>query len=223
MATTRKNNTNLNKEDKENVNDISQSNQELENLRLENKKLQEDFIKIQNQMSELLNQFSIMSQFKSNIQADTAPKDIEVISLISGKLVLTTTGKSDGRHYEFNNQFDSLLIPENDLKLIIKAMPRSTENGLFFIKDITFINKNGLSGVYRNIISKDKIEDFFSKPAEESMAIYRKANKAQKELLEAMVVDKCLNSEKIDANILMLLSRETNKDFLNIQPLLKEE
>lgn len=197
----------------------------MEQLKNENEALKTQLNDLQQQMAQvtqLIQQMNMMNQFMTKT-SDSAVKDIELISLISGKLVLTTTGKSDGRHYEFAKQFDTVLVPEGDLKLIIKAMPRTTENGCFFINDVEFVNKNGLSGVYKNIMSQQKIEEFFVKPFNEAMQIYRSANKAQKAILEAMVTDKCLNNEFVDANVLMMLSKETGKDFMNIEPLLKEE
>lgn len=197
----------------------------MEQLKNENEALKTQLNDLQQQMAQvtqMIQQMNMMNQFMTKT-SDTTVKDIELISLISGKLVLTTTGKSDGRHYEFAKQFDTVLVPEGDLKLIIKAMPRTTENGCFFINDVEFVNKNGLSGVYKNIMSQQKIEEFFVKPFNEAMQIYRSANKAQKSILEAMVTDKCLNNEFVDANVLMMLSKETGKDFMNIEPLLKEE
>lgn len=197
----------------------------MEQLKNENEALKTQLNDLQQQMAQvtqMIQQMNMMNQFMTKT-SDTTVKDIELISLISGKLVLTTTGKSDGRHYEFAKQFDTVLVPEGDLKLIIKAMPRTTENGCFFINDVEFVNKNGLSGVYKNIMSQQKIEEFFVKPFNEAMQIYRSANKAQKAILEAMVTDKCLNNEFVDANVLMMLSKETGKDFMNIEPLLKEE
>ena len=197
----------------------------MEQLKNENEALKTQLNDLQQQMTQvtqMIQQMNMMNQFMTKT-SDSTVKDIELISLISGKLVLTTTGKSDGRHYEFAKQFDTVLVPEGDLKLIIKAMPRTTENGCFFINDVEFVNKNGLSGVYKNIMSQQKIEEFFVKPFNDAMQIYRSANKAQKAILEAMVTDKCLNNEFVDANVLMMLSKETGKDFMNIEPLLKEE
>ena len=223
-TTTRKNATNSKTQTQETIkNEVLIK--DFENLKAENQKLKEQIEQTNQKMEQMLQMFQQMSfnnQFVSSKES-VATKDIEVISLSSGTLVLTTTGKSDGRHYEFNKQFDSILIPENDLKLIIKAMPKTTENGRFFINDTDFINNNGLTGIYRNILPQEKIEDFFQKPFNEAMEIYYSANKVQKTILESMITDKCLKNEFVDANILMTISRETGKDYMNIEPLLKEE
>lgn len=223
-TTTRKNATNSKTQIQE-TNKDEVLIKDFENLKIENQKLKEQIEQTNQKMEQMLQMFQQMSfnnQFVSSKES-VATKDIEVISLSSGTLVLTTTGKSDGRHYEFNKQFDSILIPENDLKLIIKAMPKTTENGRFFINDTDFIDNNGLTGIYRNILPQEKIEDFFQKPFNEAMEIYHSANKVQKTILESMITDKCLKNEFVDANILMTISRETGKDYMNIEPLLKEE
>lgn len=198
---------------------------ELETLRSENQDLRSKFEEMtakMEQMAQMMQNMNMMGQFMQP-HVDSAPKDIEVISLVSGTLVLTTTGRSDGRHYEFNNQFDSVLIPESDLKLIIKAMPNTTQGGKYFINDVEFVNKNGLSAIYRTILTQQKIEEFFTKPYTEAMEIYHNANSTQKSIIESMIVDKRLNNEFVDANVLMMISNESGKDFMNIEPLLKEE
>lgn len=229
MATTRKTTTTSTTSNDKMIEKIQEEKKneanELDALRFENESLKEQFQQMaekMEQMALMMQQMNMTSQFSSAL-ANSTPKDIEVVSLVSGTLILTTTGKSDGRHYEFAKQFDTVLIPEGDLKLIIKAMPKTTEGGKFFINDNDFVNKNGLSGVYKNIMPQEKIEEFFKKPFNEAMDIYHQANKAQKAILESMIVDKCLKKEFVDGNVLMMLTKETGKDFMNIEPLLKEE
>lgn len=221
--TTRKTSTSVKTKDNQTeVQEVNQNN-ELETLRNENEVLRSQFEQMSakmEQMAQMMQQMNVMGYVQP--QVDTAPKDIEVISLVSGTLVLTTTGKSDGRHYEFNNQFDSILVPESDLKLIIKSMPNTTQGGKFFINDTEFVNKNGLSAIYRTILSQQKIKEFFDKPFMEAMDVYHNANKAQKAIIESMIVDKRLKNEFVDANVLMMISNESGKDFMNIEPLLKE-
>lgn len=196
---------------------------ELETLRSENESLRTQFDEMKSQMeqmAQMMNQMSMMSQYASTPAVEQ--RDIKVISLTTGQLVLTTTGRSDGRHYEFMNQFDEIDVPEDDLKLIIKAMPKTTINGMFFIDDDAFVRKNGLNSAYRSIMNQDAIKGFFEESYTEAIAMYNQANKAQKSILEAMAMDKCLNGEFVDANILRALEKETGKSFMDIEPL-KEE
>ena len=51
---------------------------------------------------------------------------------------------------------------------------------------------------------------------------YRSASQIQKTIIENMVSDKSINGEEIDANILKALSKETGRDFMNIDPILEE-
>lgn len=197
----------------------AKDNDEIEKLKSENETLKSQFETLQSQfmqMSQMMQQMSMMGQFGASAGEQ---KDIEVTSLTAGQLLLTTNGQASGRHYDFNNQFDSLLIPEDDLKQIIKAMPQTTEGGAFFINDEEFIRKNGLTSVYRTLMNQDKIRDFFIKPYQEAMEIYENANKVQRDIIETMVSDKCLNGEFVDANILKELSKNTGKDFMVIEPL----
>lgn len=194
-------------------------NGEIEKLKSENETLKSQFETLQAQfmqMSQMMQQMSMMGQFGVSV---TEQKDIEVTSLTAGQLLLTTNGQASGRHYDFNNQFDSILIPEDDLKQIIKAMPQTTEGGAFFINDEEFVRKNGLTSIYRTLMNRDKIRDFFTKSYTEAMAIYESANRVQQNIIETMVSDKCLNGEFVDANILKELGKKTGKDFMGIEPL----
>ena len=185
----------------------------------ENKRLKENIENMEAKLNLLIQQFASMAQpVKPQIDEE---KEIEVTNLCIGRLVLSTTGKSDGRRYDFMEQFETRLIPESDLKEIIRAMPTTAKNGMFFINDVDFVKANKLSSSYKNILDVNGLYNIFNSSAD-FLNKYRSASQIQKTIIENMVSDKSINGEEIDANILKALSKETGRDFMNIDPILEE-
>lgn len=213
MAYTKKVDTNI-KENEKNVVD----NIDITNLEKENMQLKEKILEIEKQMNQLLSALNN----QSNIESSNEDRDIEVISLTNAQMILSTTGKADGKKYEFEKQYTIKYIPESDLKLIINSMPRITQGGSYYINDKEFVQKNRLTGLYKNILDPTVMKNILDKNHEEFIAIYESASLGQKTIINSMVFDKRLNGENVDANILMYLQNKTNIDYINIEPLLKE-
>lgn len=213
MAYTKKVDTNIKENEKNVVDSI-----DITNLEKENMQLKEKMLEIEKQMNQLLSALNN----QSNIKSSNEDRDIEVISLTNAQMILSTTGKADGKKYEFEKQYTIKYIPESDLKLIINSMPRITQGGSYYINDKEFVQKNRLTGLYKNILDPTVMKNILDKNHEEFIAIYESASLGQKTIINSMVFDKRLNGENVDANILMYLQNKTNIDYINIEPLLKE-
>lgn len=213
MAYTKKVDTNIKENEKNVVDSI-----DITNLEKENMQLKEKMLEIEKQMNQLLSALNN----QSNIESSNEDRDIEVISLTNAQMILSTTGKADGKKYEFEKQYTIKYIPESDLKLIINSMPRITQGGSYYINDKEFVQKNRLTGLYKNILDPTVMKNILDKNYEEFIAIYESAPLGQKTIINSMVFDKRLNGENVDANILMYLQNKTNIDYINIEPLLKE-
>lgn len=213
MAYTKKVDTNIKENEKNVVDSI-----DITNLEKENMQLKEKMLEIEKQMNQLLSALNN----QSNIESSNEDRDIEVINLTNAQMILSTTGKADGKKYEFEKQYTIKYIPESDLKLIINSMPRITQEGSYYINDKEFVQKNRLTGLYKNILDPTVMKNILDKNHEEFIAIYESASLGQKTIINSMVFDKRLNGENVDANILMYLQNKTNIDYINIEPLLKE-
>ena len=143
MAYTKKVDTNIKENEKNVVDSI-----DITNLEKENMQLKEKMLEIEKQMNQLLSALNN----QSNIESSNEDRDIEVISLTNAQMILSTTGKADGKKYEFEKQYTIKYIPESDLKLIINSMPRITQGGSYYINDKEFVQKNRLTGLYKNIL-----------------------------------------------------------------------
>lgn len=194
-----------------------------DNFTEENNQLKTEMAEMKAQMELLMKQMSTMSQPVAQLQtavvSGSVEKDIEVVSLHEGGLLLTTNGKGDGFHYEFEKQFDTVLIPESDLKLIVRSMPKTTREGYFYILDEDFVKSMKLTTAYQKILDRDCLTGLLNKPVNEFLAAYNQAPNAQKAIIQGIVYNKKLAGEYVDANILIELGKLCKRDFMAIEPL----
>ena len=61
------------------------------------------------------------------------------------------------------------------------------------------------------------------KNSEDVCEIYKNASDSQKKIIVDMVMEKQINEEKVDANVLVDLGKLCGIDFMKIEPLEKEE
>lgn len=190
-------------------------------LEKENTQLKSEMAQMKAQMELLMKQMSAMSQPVAQVQTSvsTTDRDIEVTNLSPSYLILTTNGKQDGIHYEMSKQYETVLIPESDLKQIIRAMPKTARGGYFFIDDEQFVKENKLTSVYKVILDKDGISEIFSMPVKDFVTKYQSATDAQKKIIETMAANKKSAGEYVDANILIELGKLCKRDFMAIEPL----
>lgn len=197
----------------------------LELVQKENEELKEQLNQMKETMTSLMSQVALMtqlSQVNTNNSSKPQIKDIEVISLTNANLLLTTNGRSDGKHYNFTHQFESQPIPETDLKDIVRSMPNTARNGYFYICDENFVRDNGLYSSYRDMLSNTEMEELFQLNLEDFIQNYNKAPKGQKAIIESMLINKRLNGEKVDANIMLELTNKTGKNYMEIEPIIQE-
>lgn len=182
----------------------------------ENAELKEKLFAMETQME------TLMKMMGSNMGGNSSPKkdikDILVISLVTGHLLLTTDGLGSGRHYDFDEQFETVLIPENDLREIVRSMPKTTQNGYFYIDNKEFVQDMNLEYAYRKILSGEDLNKIFNNNCETFMKIYNSAVEGQKKIIVETAINKKMQKEHIDANILIELGKACDKDLLSIEP-----
>ena len=193
-------------------------------LEKENKALQGELDALKKQMEEMMRQMTAFNMFANMAQNQTnyVDKDIPVVSLVTGQLILSTTNRADGKIYKFNKQFEEISIPVADLKAICSSMKSTAMNGKFFINDAEFVREAGLSSSYRNILDNVQLSNVLSLPVDEFIAKFKSIPKAQKNIITTMVQDKRMSGEFVDGNILLALRDMTGVDFTSIEPLPEE-
>lgn len=145
-------------------------------------------------------------------------KNIKIINLTTGGFTL-----KGSRLYHLEKQFDYRLFSENEAKIIVNNMPQSISNGFIYIADSDFVQECELEDVYDSLLSDEQLKNLLNKSYSDVLEIYKNASDHQKKIIIDMIVDKKLNDQKIDANILMELGRICGKDLLDIEPLNEEE
>ena len=222
MATTTKKNTTPSANVK-----ATESKEKNESLEKENDTLKTELENMKKQMEEMMSKmqaFSNMSNMFNMVQSQSnyADKDIEVVSLVTGQLILSTTGRSDGKIYKFNEQFEEQSIPVSDLKAICSSMKRTAMNGKFFINDAEFVREAGLNSSYRNILDRVQLSNVLNLSVDEFIAKYNAIPNAQKDIICSMIKDKRMNGEFVDGNILIAMKQLTGVDFASIEKLPEE-
>lgn len=212
---------------------VSNRNRNANNLAAENEALKQQMKDMQEQMQEMMSRLEAIAvsapvptyEVTQPVHTYIPPrnKDIEVVSLSTGHLLLSTNGRSDGRVYEFTRQFEKKFIPEEDLRLIVHAMPNTSSDGHFYIKDREFVEENGLRVPYNNMLDMDKLKHILNKNIREFETTYKLASKTQQETILEMVIDRLLYGKKVDANIVVSLEKLTGKRLMDIEPIEPEK
>lgn len=189
-------------------------------LLAENKELKNKVEDMESKLNLLMTQLSTMMA-QSQIQSRPHDqKEIKVVSLVPGKLILSTTGKADGRMYKFEHQFDFCLIPEQDLKEIcLTGMQKAARKGKFYIEDQDFVRENGLASYYSKMLDQAGLTNILSLNVKDFKEKFNSILPTQRSIIEDMVGNKRINGESVDANVLMALKELTGRDYLNIEPL----
>lgn len=187
----------------------------------ENEALKAQIAAQQEQMNKMMAQMEMMSKMMAGVstqpQQDATKRNITFISMVKGGLTLKGT-----RFYHIDKQFGKRIFPETEARIILNNMPETIQAGLVYIPDRAFIEENELSDYYVNLIDDKTLKSLFTQKPEYVMEIYNNACNEQKKIILDMVVDKKLNGEDVDANIVAQLSKACGKDLINIDALDEE-
>lgn len=197
--------------------DVEKLRKENETLKQENSMFQAKLADMDSKMELLLQQFAFMKTPATKLE-----KDIEVINLSVGNLVLSTNGKDSGRIYIFEKQFDTLFIPEEDLKLIVLAMPKTARGGYFYINDIEFVKNNNLAYSYRTLLDGTELENILNLSGSEFISKYNSATRIQQSIIQSMVISNLFSGSRVDGNILYELEQVTGVNYRDIIPFNKD-
>lgn len=187
----------------------------------ENEALKAQIAAQQEQMNKMMAQMEMMSKMMAGVstqpQQDATKRNITFISMVKGGLTLKGT-----RFYHIDKQFGKRIFPETEARIILNNMPETIQAGLVYIPDRAFIEENELSDYYVNLIDDKTLKSLLKQKPEYVMEIYNNACNEQKKIILDMVVDKKLNGEDVDANIVAQLSKACGKDLINIDALDEE-
>jgi hypothetical protein len=177
----------------------------------DNDNLNEKIKILEMQISKLLNEREVVQEQpeSSKIAQDDY---IQVMSLRMELLTLSTLGRGKGTLYNFTKFGQVKKIIYSDLVKIMEAHPNFVEEGFFYILDKRVRRTHGLDEIYEGILTKKQIEGIFDS-AENAVETFKSATKSQQGLIVYMIIDKVVNRENVDMNIVDRLTRVSGIDI----------
>lgn len=171
---------------------------------------------LKQQIEEMKAQMALMSQMIANQQPQVEKKSdsnkrIEFVNLTHGTLVLRGS-----RLYEIVGQFNKKDFSDNEARLILNNSHNAVANGLVYITDAEFVKENNLTDIYESLLNDKDLRTLLSKNASKVIEIYQNSNSSQRKIILDMIESKQLNTQDVDANILMKLSEMSNKDLMRV-------
>lgn len=206
---------------------INSTKESLENTKLvdeEKELLKEKLASQEKEMSDLKAQMEMLlkslsnKEEKDNNKIKNNKKTIKFINMTTGGFTIRGT-----RLYHLDKQFDFQVFSESEARVIVNNMPNSIANGQLYIADHNFVEECELDYIYENLIDDKTLKSLLNKNSEDVCEIYKNASDFQKKIIVDMIMEKQINEEKVDANVLVDLGKLCGIDFMKIEPLEKEE
>jgi len=147
--------------------------------------------------------------YRDSVQQDDY---IEVVSLCPNKLTLTTEEYGRGSKYIFNNFGDVSQIVYSDLQLLIKNHGSGTytdffREGYVYINDKDVVKKSGFNEIYEKILNLDQMKEILECNSEKCADLLATTNKTQQLFVARIIIERMINKEKLDLNIVDKFSR----------------
>ena len=216
MATTKKKTETINST-KESLENIKLVDEEKELLKEKLASQEKEMSDLKAQMEMLLKSLSNKEE-KDNNKTKNNKKTIKFINMTTGGFTIRGT-----RLYHLDKQFDFQVFSESEARVIVNNMPNSIANGQLYIADHNFVEECELDYIYESLIDDKTLKDLLNKNSEDVCEIYKNASDFQKKIIVDMIMEKQINEEKVDANVLVDLGKLCGIDFMKIEPLEKEE
>lgn len=206
---------------------INSTKESLENNKFVDKEkelLKEKLASQEKEMSDLKAQMEMLLKSLSNKEEKNESKTknnkktIKFINMTTGGFTIRGT-----RLYHLDKQFDFQVFSESEARVIVNNMPNSIANGQLYIADHNFVEECELDYIYENLIDDKTLKSLLNKNSEDVCEIYKNASDPQKKIIVDMIMEKQINEEKVDANVLVDLGKLCGIDFMKIEPLEKEE
>ena len=213
-----------NTETVENIIDATDIELESKNDKDVIKKLMEQMATLQKQVESQNKEKSDLQQLVEALKSDksTDTEDIQdseeivVISQFVGTLSLFTEGNGMGYEYKFDKFGDIQDIPYRDLKDIVRNNRTFAQNGLFYIANNKVVDRLRLKAYYKRLISNEDMINIFNKKPNEIIEIYKLAPDEEKKTIIDLIIDKKMNKQKVNNDVLVELGELCGKDLINI-------
>jgi hypothetical protein len=137
---------------------------------------------------------------------------IEVISLCPYSVTVTTEPKGRGYYYTWPRFGGIYTIMYSDLQRLIKNHGNGVytdffREGYLYINNPAIVRKSGLQEVYKNLLNYEQFEEVLKCESEKCIELFKSATSTHRKFICQLLIDKLVNGEKLDLNIIDQLSR----------------
>jgi hypothetical protein len=161
----------------------------------------------------------IAKQEKSN---DIAPNEyVNVMSLVPNPLNLSTKPRGTGKIFRFEKFGTIKRMFYSELLDVIENHPNFFEGGLFYILDSKVIELNNWNDLYGTILTKDKMESVLNN-APNALQVFEGANDKQRDIIIKFFVEKIVNGQPVDFNLIANINRIGNVDVQKLAEEMKQ-
>lgn len=170
------------------------------------------------QMDELKKQIEFLMNNKSQqtekVVSSKKDRMITFVNMTNGMVVL-----KGSQIWTIDGRFNSRNFSEREAQVILNNMMNFIRQGYVYIADAEFVEENGLIDSYNYILSDEDLKTLLLKDTAYIVDTYKMVSDGQKEIIISMIVEKKMNNEYVDANILVELGKISGKDLMGIEPL----
>lgn len=176
---------------------------------------------LKKQLAELQEQVALMTKMMNQTEEKRSikksNKTITFVNLTSGTLILRGS-----KIHELVGQFAKATFTEREAQLVVNNNINAITKGLCYIMDADFVEDCDLTLYYEHMLDDKTFKNLLNYAPDKIIDLYRNASSNQQEIIIAMIEDKMIHNQVIDANVLRTLSQLSGKDLLNSNLLTKE-
>ena len=138
---------------------------------------------------------------------------IKVMSLDPGLLCLATAEpKNHPKYFTFKKFGEVKRILYSDLNNIIEIDERFLQEGRFIILNRSVVRKHGFDETYSKILTKDKIDQIlYGENQTDAVNLFKSTNETQQKNICNLILQKLVDGESLDLNLVDRISREWGK------------
>lgn len=177
--------------------------------------LKHDLEEMRKKMEEMQMFIQMMGGNFANTSAPKKVRDITFVNLSSGTIVLKGTHTT----HALEGQFTKRTFPEHEAKAILINTPNLIASGRVYITNAEFVKENDLEEIFSKMLNDTQLKTLLEKSPEEVLNIYDNVLDGQKKIIIDTIVNKKLNKQYVDANILMELGQRSGRDLMGIEPM----
>lgn len=196
-------------------NEVKEKDKELEKIKSQNETFEAKLAKMEKMIESMSNGGNVA--IKQDDEKISLDEDIPVVNLTNGQVNISTEGYGQGDITTFDRHGEIIDIPYSELKLYVRKNKRFFQEGILYILDDRAVKQERLSSAYKKLLSEDMIDSLLDNVSDKVIEVYKTATKGQKEIIIDKIVNKKLNHENVDANILLELGKLSGKNLIDIE------